>query len=332
MEKFSIFENKYGQQSKGELTLQDAHDLITLKRKLSDLDNSRIVMTSDWWPYWVKQIRDTKDKTFKDKIPAFTFYGVLSTRRELVSASGYYAIDIDRNPDDLGEDNSQVFDRLGYEGVKSLATNMPSTVLCFRSPSGNGIKVVHKIEPMGIDLTDVSYVSHEVFKHFKKMYADLGIYIDKQCKDWNRLCYFSYDRSAYLNESASSECVYIEKPVVLYDGTAKVFSDVGSKGYILSKDPRNRDQNCPHCDGGSKRDRSTFTYYVDENGDRIGDHGVCCREKCAVNKRPESNDQVRWHFLGKKVGTQDQAWLSKEDYIKKKREEEKNKTKNFYNL
>ena len=327
MKKFSIFKNKWSKEPSGEITVRDAYELITLRSKLSEVTGSKI-FAMDWWPQWVKNIRVDNDKSWKDKIPAFLFYGTtaVDSRKILAQHSGYYAIDIDVHPDDPGEDNAPVFDRLGFEGVKDMVSKQDSVVLCFMSPSGKGIKVIHRIAPHGIDLTDTRFVSHEIFNYFQTEYKKMDIYIDVQCKDWNRFCYFSYDRECYYNEGARAEDIFIQPPVVIYDGT-KVERTPGTCGYILSNNARDKDQDCPFCNGGSKHDRQTFTYYVDDNGNRIGEYGICCRSKCAANVRPESTDDMKWYYLGKRIGTQQEVWLSKEEYKAKKALERLNKYK-----
>jgi len=292
MECFSIFNNTYDVVSRGELTMHELYEVIALRKKLSDCQ----VEPQKWmdhWPFKVQDFRLTKNKYIKERnIPAVIFFAVTAAtdRKQIKERSGYFGIDLDYG------DNRSFFDKVPLAAVKQLvAERFPSAALMFISPSGKGLKVAHKIEPVGPTLEDHHHVSRKVFQHFQQAYREIGISIDYQCKDWNRLCYLSYDREAYYNADGVPENVAIPSIVVQ---PVPVIED-GENGYQLSGDRRDKDQVCPQCRGGQHRDKS-FTYYVDQYGTRLEGCGVCSRSKCNANIKPwEEYPNVMWKYLGK---------------------------------
>ena len=82
------------------------------------------------------------------------------------------------------------FDKLTPEEMdtafKIIAT-IPYTFLCFRSPSGNGLKVFVEVNT-GVLHHDIAYKQVQLYYEEK-----LGIASDPKCKDITRLCFMSYD-------------------------------------------------------------------------------------------------------------------------------------------
>ena len=289
---FSIYENTYDVYSKGEITLADLHLVVTLQKKLGD------IVTTPWkcinlWPYRVKDYRATGNTRIKEKeLPAVIPFALTSSedRKIILRPSGLFCVDIDYG------DNKLLFDECGIEAIKKLvAEKFNSTALAFVSPSGRGLKILHTIQLKGKGASDHVHVSHGVFDYYQKKYKKIGLVIDLKCKDWNRLCYLSYDREAYYNESAVPDTIAIPEVVVQ---PPPVIED-GENGYQLSGDRRDKDQICPKCSGGQHRDKS-FTYYVDQYGTRLEGCGVCSRAKCNANIKPrEVYPNVKWKYLGK---------------------------------
>lgn len=289
---FSIYKNTYDIESAGELELKTVYELITLKCRLSAVAD--FGKGTDLWPYHVKNYRQFGTKRIKETLlPAVIFYATTAEhdRKILKVPSGYFCIDLDSS------DNKKMFYDKGLDAVKTLiAESFSSTALIFTSPSGKGLKVVHKIRPEGSNSNEHIWVANKVFEHYLSRYSLLSLNIDHKCKDWNRLCYLSYDREAYYNENAAPETILIPEVVVL---PLPVLKDE-ENGYKLSGDRRDKDQICPKCGGGRHRDKS-FTYYVDQNGNRLDGCGVCSRSKCNANIKPwEEYPNVKWKYLGKR--------------------------------
>lgn len=115
--------------------------------------------------------------------PYVTFSGVFKSRKDgdLIQRSRYLCVDLD-HVKDWGKT---------WEKIKDTI----DPVLMFRSPSGDGIKVVLVINPE---------VEHErYFYAFERYFiGKLGIRIDPACKNVSRACFLCYDPNVYLNESA----------------------------------------------------------------------------------------------------------------------------------
>ena len=88
-------------------------------------------------------------------------------------------------------------DKLTKEKLKQCIVeikNSSYTYATFISPSGNGIKILVKV--------NATIETHkEVFKEVQNYYQNLlQLEIDKSGKDITRLCFFSYDSELYLND------------------------------------------------------------------------------------------------------------------------------------
>jgi len=108
-----------------------------------------------------------------------------------------------RKPEYLTDYNSLLvldIDKLSKEqlhNAKALTKENAYTFSCFISPSGNGLKILVKVNS--------SQENHkEAFLLLQKYYEELlQLPIDKSGKDITRLCFVSYDTDLYLNENAA---------------------------------------------------------------------------------------------------------------------------------
>ncbi len=120
-------------------------------------------------------------KLKRSKLPCVTLSGVFDKRNKnnLKEHSGLIQIDID----DLKE----------FDSVFESLTSDPYTFVAFKSPSGNGIKLIVKINP-SID------THFEQFLALEKYYLDeYNVEIDSACKDIARCMLLSYDPNIYCN-------------------------------------------------------------------------------------------------------------------------------------
>lgn len=121
---------------------------------------------------------------FKKKLPAFTASGTFDKGRkaELLQIYSHFIIlDID----DLSPDKLQP--------VFQQAANLPTTFCCFRSPSGNGLKII-------VQVTSEADKHEQAFKQVAYYYQEqLQVVIDRSGKDVSRLCFFSSDPTMYKN-------------------------------------------------------------------------------------------------------------------------------------
>lgn len=81
--------------------------------------------------------------------------------------------------------------------AKTLTKDNPYTFSCFTSSSGNGLKILVKVN-------SAKENHKEAFLILQKYYEELlQLPIDKSGKDVTRLCFVSYDTDLYLNENAA---------------------------------------------------------------------------------------------------------------------------------
>ncbi|MBA6152401.1 HRDC domain-containing protein [Gelidibacter maritimus] len=125
--------------------------------------------------------KQEKNRLKQSKLPCVTLSGTFEKRSKqyLQEHSGLIQIDID----DLED----------YDSVFNTLISDEFTFVAFRSPSGNGIKLVVKINP--------SIDTHlEQFLSLEKYYLDeYNIKIDSACKDIARCMLLSYDPNIYCN-------------------------------------------------------------------------------------------------------------------------------------
>ena len=136
----------------------------------------------------IASIRIEKDKAnrneLKSKLQYVTFGGTFTSRANsnLKNHSGLACLDFD-NVDDLDE-------------LKEAINTDNFTFSSFVSPSGDGLKVLVKIPPVGNNEDYQDYYI-ELINHYKK-YHDL----DSGTKDIARACYLSCDKDLYINNDS----------------------------------------------------------------------------------------------------------------------------------
>lgn len=92
------------------------------------------------------------------------------------------------------------FDNIDEEDLLQITTQTASisyTLACFRSPSGNGLKVFTQVDSL-VQHHDLAY--KQVQEYYEKQ---IGINADPKCKDVTRLCFVSFDENAYYNPLAT---------------------------------------------------------------------------------------------------------------------------------
>lgn len=122
----------------------------------------------------------------KGSLPAVTWSGTFNKRsaKELQQHSGLICLDIDK----------LLKDELAFLLLKIKKD--PHTFICFISPSGNGLKVIIKI-----DATAENHI--DFFKSLEAYYLKtFKIEIDKSGKDVSRLCFLTYDTNIFVNENS----------------------------------------------------------------------------------------------------------------------------------
>ena len=126
--------------------------------------------------------KDEKDR-LKKSLLSICFSGTFSKREDdaLIKHSGVFCADFDKYPNE----ETLLAERKRIEEDKH-------TLHCFRSPSGNGLKVLIRIPESD---------KHEHKRRFKAYEKHINSeYFDKACCNLSRVCFESYDPKAYINQ------------------------------------------------------------------------------------------------------------------------------------
>ena len=152
--------------------------------------------------YLRKSLAEKKEEAYnkaKKSLPAFTPSGKFVGGRKLeflTEYSKFIILDIDKlSANDL-------------QNAKHLANQSEFTFASFISPSGNGLKILVKI--------DTSKSEHkETFLKVQAHYENiLKLEIDKSGKDLTRLCFYSWDENLYHNPDATVFANEVKQSVI----------------------------------------------------------------------------------------------------------------------
>ncbi|MBX2960842.1 MAG: DUF3987 domain-containing protein [Flavobacteriales bacterium] len=155
------------------ITLEDVHRVV-ISKKYEALTNE------------LRQIngKDKQNEFKASKLDYVTFSGIFTERATtgLLQHSNLLCIDLD-NLNNVVETKNSIIEILP-----------PS--LMFVSPTGNGIKLVYKV-----NITKAEHIDY--FKAFEQFFKQqMSITIDDKCKDIARACFLCYDKEAYYNNEA----------------------------------------------------------------------------------------------------------------------------------
>ena len=133
-------------------------------------------------------------KIYKEKnLPAVTFSGTFPKGKRkaqhLIRHSGYITIDID------GLLPSQIPDLL------AKLAQMPHVVLAFISPSGLGIKVIVRVNPIPTNDIEHKGAYQACLNFFEDLADEYEFEVDTSGKDCSRLCYLAHDPLAVYHEN-----------------------------------------------------------------------------------------------------------------------------------
>ena len=142
--------------------------------------------------YLRKSLAENKMEAYnkaKKSLPAFTPSGKFVGGRKLEFLADYSSciiLDIDK----LSKNDLQ--------NASHLANQSEFTYASFISPSGNGLKIIVKINSDKANHKEAFLLVQAHYESFLKLE------IDKSGKDLTRLCFYSWDENLYLNENAST--------------------------------------------------------------------------------------------------------------------------------
>jgi hypothetical protein len=168
------------------------NEVVEHKSLLTILDEIKIGKYKHAIVYLRKSLSENKQEAYdkaKKSLPAFTPSAKFVGGRKLEFLAEYsncLILDIDKlNATDL-------------QNASLLANQSEFTFASFISPSGNGLKILVKIDTPKTEHKETFVLVQE---HYEKL---LNLEIDKSGKDITRLCFYSWDENLYLNENAST--------------------------------------------------------------------------------------------------------------------------------
>jgi hypothetical protein len=161
--------------------------------------------------YLRKSLAENKTEAYnkaKKSLPAFTPSGKFVGGRKLEFLANYSSciiLDIDK------------LSATDLQNAKHLANQSEFTYASFISPSGNGLKILVKINSGKADHKEAFLL---VQAHYESI---LKLEIDKSGKDVTRLCFYSWDENLYLNENATTFVTLsaVEMPLIETQPEAK---------------------------------------------------------------------------------------------------------------
>jgi len=137
-----------------------------------------------------------KYKRYKENnLPAVTFSGIFPPYKRkahfIETHSGRVTLDIDGLPQ-----------RLIPDLLAELA-QMPEVLLAFVSPSGLGIKVIVRVDPIPADHIEHKGAYQACLEFFDDLATEYGFEVDTSGSDCSRLCFLAHDPLAIVNENAT---------------------------------------------------------------------------------------------------------------------------------
>lgn len=128
-----------------------------------------------------------KYDTLKKQLPCFTPAGTFLERKKEIGIDVYNQLTI------LDIDKLSI-QKISLNKVKSKVISIPETFLGFVSPSGDGYKILVRINS---DENTHEEATKQVINYYQEK---LGIEIDGSGTDITRLCILSHDKEIYFNE------------------------------------------------------------------------------------------------------------------------------------
>ena len=134
----------------------------------------------------LKENNKNKSNRLKNSLSGFTVSAIFDEKRRKERVIKYYGVMV------LDIDNLK--DEEEVERIKKEIEKIEYTKMVFVSPSGLGLKII-----VETNNTDVERHT-EVYKELVNYYGNqLNVKFDSQTCDVSRLCFFSYDETAYYN-------------------------------------------------------------------------------------------------------------------------------------
>lgn len=135
---------------------------------------------------FLKENNKNKSDELKNSLSGFTVSAIFDEKRRKEKVIKYYGVMV------LDIDNLK--DEEEVERIKKEIEKIEYTKMVFVSPSGLGLKII--VETNNTDVERHTEVYKELVKYYENQ---LNVEFDSQTCDVSRLCFFSYDETAYYN-------------------------------------------------------------------------------------------------------------------------------------
>ena len=135
---------------------------------------------------FLKENNKNKSDELKKRLLGFTVSAIFDEKRRKERVIKYYGVMV------LDIDNLK--DEEEIERIKKEIEKIEYTKMVFVSPSGLGLKII--VETNNTDVERHTEVYKELVKYYENQ---LNVEFDSQTCDVSRLCFFSYDETAYYN-------------------------------------------------------------------------------------------------------------------------------------
>jgi hypothetical protein len=193
-------------------------DPMSIVKNAISIEEFDIIIRSDEMKKKIEQYRNETDSILKNKLklelePA-VISGIFSKRgkKHLIQHSKFICLDVDKIPN-------------AYQ-LKEELKKVDFIHYMFISPSGNGLKIIIKIDATTEEDHKQYFLALE--KHFKEV---LNVEIDKACKDVSRACFLSYDSAPFWNiESNTLSFEWLKKYLTIKKNTEIDKATIKSKG------------------------------------------------------------------------------------------------------
>lgn len=170
------------------ITTPNIFEPVSIGSALNDIRTCRYADVIDALPN--PTLYPKEYKAAKKNLPSWAFNGTFNGKIEsnsFTKSSGYFCIDID---------NLKQAELLA---TKEILVNQTYVTAVWLSPSKQGLKALIRVDD---DLIDSDKVFKEVYFQIEPAMAELGITIDKACKDVRRLCFVGADPEIHINTNA----------------------------------------------------------------------------------------------------------------------------------
>jgi hypothetical protein len=220
----------------------------------------------------IQQGKTEEANNKKMQLLAFTPSATFSEKRQMLflkSYSGFVHLDFDKLiPEQL-------------QNAFEIIAQIPFTFLCFKSPSGNGLKVFVEV--------DSAVEDHETaYAQVQHYYEEAtGLKADPKCKDVTRLCFVSYDDKAFKNIQNQKFKVTIQEQTKSNLNTQENIRSEESQDYeqLFQQQIQFTDKKETYQNGN----RNNYIYLLASNCNRVGipqsDTQILCAKHFDLSER-----------------------------------------------